>query len=88
MDRADTNREPHYIRLQVRWRVPCRDSSVQLSEEDLMRYEVYDEEGKLFRKFWERHEAEKFLQMGWTLVTKAKHRESKPTTETHGIARW
>ena len=40
-----------------------------------MRYEVYDEDGKLFRKFWERADAEKFLQPGWKLVTKhtAKH---------------
>jgi hypothetical protein len=53
-----------------------------------MRYEVYDEEGKLFRKFWDRYEAEKFIQQGWKLVTKAKHREPKPTPETHGIARW
>ena len=26
-----------------------------------MRFWVYDEEGKLFRKFWERSEAEKYL---------------------------
>ena len=51
-----------------------------------MRYEVYDEEGKLFRKFWYREEAERFVQGGWKLVTKAKHREAKPTTETHGEA--
>lgn len=53
-----------------------------------MRYEVYDEEGKLFRKFWERYEAEKFIQQGWKLVVKAKHKEVKPTTETHGTALW
>jgi hypothetical protein len=51
-----------------------------------MRYEVYDEDNKLFRKFWERHEAEKFLQAGWKLVTKAKFKNVKPTTETHGEA--
>lgn len=53
-----------------------------------MRYEIYDEEGKLFRKFWDRYEAEKFIQQGWKLVTKAKHKEVKPTTETHGAALW
>ncbi len=53
-----------------------------------MRYEVYDEEGKLFRKFWDVHEAQKFLQPGWKMVTKAKHKEVKPTTETHEEARW
>jgi hypothetical protein len=51
-----------------------------------MRYEVYDEDGKLFRKFWYREEAEKFVQAGWTLVTKAKHKDAKPTPETHGEA--
>jgi hypothetical protein len=53
-----------------------------------MRYEVYDEENKLFRKFWDRYEAERFIQKGWKLVTKAKHKEPKPTTETHGVALW
>lgn len=51
-----------------------------------MRYEVYDEDNKLFRKFWDRFEAQKFLQPGWKLVTKAKHKEPKPTPETHGEA--
>ena len=52
-----------------------------------MRYWVYDEEGKLFRKFWGRSEAEKYLmQDGWKLVTKAKYKEAKPTPETHGEA--
>ncbi len=53
-----------------------------------MRFEVYDEEGKLFRKFWTRWEAARFVQEGWKLVEKAKHREVKPTTETHERARW
>ncbi len=53
-----------------------------------MRYEVYDEDNKLFRKFWDRHEAQKFIQEGWKLVEKAKYREAKPTPETHGEARW
>lgn len=51
-----------------------------------MRYEVYDEENKLFRKFWERSEAEKFLQKGWKLVTKAKPKKEVPSPETHGEA--
>jgi hypothetical protein len=53
-----------------------------------MKYEVYDEDNKLFRKFWERHEAEKFLQDGWKLVTKAKFKNVKPTEETHRKALW
>jgi hypothetical protein len=53
-----------------------------------MRYEVYDEDGKLSRKFWDKHEAQRFMQPGWKLVTKAKHKEVKPTPETHGEARW
>jgi hypothetical protein len=28
------------------------------------------------------------MQPGWKLVTKAKHQEPKPTTTTHGFARW
>lgn len=51
-----------------------------------MRYEIYDEHNKLFRKFWDRAEAQKFLQPGWKMVTKAKHKEQKPTPETHGEA--
>jgi hypothetical protein len=53
-----------------------------------MRFEVYDEEGKLFRKFWTRWEAARFVQEGWKLVEKAKFREVKPVPETHGEARW
>lgn len=54
-----------------------------------MRYEVYDEDGKLFRKFWDLAEAQKYLmQDGWKLVTKAKYKEEKPTEETHGRALW
>lgn len=51
-----------------------------------MRFEVYDEDKKLFRKFWTRWEAAKFLQDGWVLVEKAKYRDVKPTVETHGKA--
>jgi hypothetical protein len=53
-----------------------------------MRYEVYDEENKLFRKFWDKHEALKFMQPGWKLVTKAKYQPPAPTPATHGTARW
>ena len=53
-----------------------------------MRYEIYDDEGKLLRKFWDLYEAQRFMQPGWKLVTKAKHKEPKPTVETHGLARW
>ena len=53
-----------------------------------MKYEVYDEDNKLFRKFWDRFEAEKFMQKGWKLVTKAKYVPPKPAPETHGEARW
>lgn len=53
-----------------------------------MRYEVFDEEGKLFRKFWEREQAEKFLQDGWTLVTQPKPKKKVPSTEEYGEARW
>jgi hypothetical protein len=53
-----------------------------------MRYEVYDEDGKLFRKFWDKYSAEKFLQDGWSLVVRPKQKIVKPTPETHGEARW
>jgi hypothetical protein len=53
-----------------------------------MRFEVYDEDNKLFRKFWTRWEAARFLQEGWKIVEKAKHREVKPSAEVHGEARW
>lgn len=55
---------------------------------DLLRYEVYDEDNKLFRKFHDRAEAQKFLQEGWKLVTRAKCKEPVPTVETDGEARW
>jgi len=53
-----------------------------------MRYWVYDEFGRLFRKFWDQHAAAKFLQPGWKLVVKPKDRVAQPTTDTHGEARW
>lgn len=53
-----------------------------------MRFWVYDDEGVLFRKFYERHEAEKFVQPGWKLVTKAKEKVPKPNEDTHGRALW
>jgi len=52
----------------------------------MMRYWVYDEDGKLFRKFAFKDQATKFLQPGWQLVVQPKPRKIKPTTETHGEA--
>ena len=37
-----------------------------------MRYEVYDEQNKLFDRFWDRQEAQRVVQPGWKLVTKTK----------------
>jgi hypothetical protein len=56
-----------------------------------MRYWVYDEDNKLFRKFWTRWEASRFIQEGWKIIVKMKEPEHKPvapTPETHGEARW
>lgn len=53
-----------------------------------MRYWVYDEDGKLFRKFWGQYEAEKFLQEGWRLHVEPKPKKKKPTVEEFGEARW
>ncbi len=56
-----------------------------------MRYWVYDENGKLFRKFEYRDNAVKFLQAGWKLVVKPEVKPDKPaapTPETHGEAKW
>lgn len=53
-----------------------------------MRFWVYDENGVLFRKFNFREEAERFIQAGWTLVVQPKPKQTKPTTEEYGEARW
>ena len=53
-----------------------------------MRFEIYDENNKLFRKFWEKSDAEKFLQDGWSLIVKTKQKKIMPTVKTHGEARW
>jgi len=53
-----------------------------------MRYWVYDEDGVLVRKFWDKESAQRFLQDGWTLVVQPKHKQAKPTVETHGEALW
>lgn len=53
-----------------------------------MRYEVYDEEGKLFRKFWDKESAQRFLQTGWQLLTEPKPKKKYPTPEEFGEARW
>ena len=41
-----------------------------------MRYWVYDEVG-LFRKFWTKEEAKRFLQTGWKLVIIPKPKKYK-----------
>jgi len=51
-----------------------------------MRFWVYDDEGKLFRRFAFRIEAEQFLQPGWSLVVQPKPRQLKPTIEQYGEA--
>jgi len=37
-----------------------------------MKYEVYDDQNKLFGKYWDIYVAQKFLQKGWKIVTKAR----------------
>lgn len=54
--------------------------------QEKMRYWVYDDEGKLLRKFAYKCQAQPFLQDGWTLVIQPKQRIAKPTVETHGEA--
>jgi hypothetical protein len=54
----------------------------------MMRFWVYDDDGKLFRKFNYRDEAKKFLQDGWKLVVQPKQQRVLPTPESHGEARW
>lgn len=41
-----------------------------------MRYWVYDDVG-LFRKFWSKEEALRFLQPGWKLVIQPKPKKPK-----------
>lgn len=53
-----------------------------------MRYLVYDEDGVLVRKFWDKESAQKFLQDGWRLSVLPKPSIKKPTTEEFGEARW
>lgn len=53
-----------------------------------MRYLVFDDEGSLFRKFWDKATAEGFLQNGWRLEVLPKQKKVLPTVETHGEARW
>jgi hypothetical protein len=53
-----------------------------------MRYWIYDDEGALFRKFWSKDEALKFMQQAWTLVIKPKEVKVLPTIEIYGEARW
>lgn len=51
-----------------------------------MRFWVYDEEGKLFRRFAFKIEAQNFLQLGWKLVVQPKPQHKKPTPEEFGEA--
>jgi hypothetical protein len=51
-----------------------------------MRYWVYDEEGKLFRKFAFKAEALNFLQDGWKMVIQPKPKPKKITPEEYGFA--
>ena len=53
-----------------------------------MRYWVFDEDGILLRKFWDKLSAERFMQAGWRLVVQPKPATVKPTTELYGEARW
>jgi hypothetical protein len=53
-----------------------------------MRYLVYDEDGVLLRKFWDKESAQRFIQDGWKLITQPKPQKKVPTTVTHGEARW
>lgn len=52
------------------------------------RFWVYDDEGILFRKFDTKHDAEAFLQEGWTIRIQPKQIKKRPTPETHGMALW
>jgi hypothetical protein len=53
-----------------------------------MRYEVYDEDGILLRKFWDKESAERFMQDGWKLVILAKLKKKVPSVEEYGEALW
>jgi hypothetical protein len=49
-----------------------------------MRFWIYDDEGKLFRKFAFKVEAQNFLQPGWTLAIQPKPKPPKVTVEEFG----
>jgi len=53
-----------------------------------MRYEVYDEDGIMLRKFWDKESAQRFLQEGWKLLTQPKPKKLTPTVEEYGEALW
>jgi len=53
-----------------------------------MRYLVYDEDGVLLRKFWDKDSAQRFLQTGWRMVVLEKPKKHVPTVEEYGEARW
>jgi hypothetical protein len=53
-----------------------------------MRYWVFDEDGVLLRKFWDKESAQRFLQTGWRLEIQPKLIKQMPTIEKYGEARW
>lgn len=53
-----------------------------------MRYLVYDKDGFLLRKFWDKESAQQFMQDGWRMMVLPKPIKKTPTIETHGEALW
>ena len=53
-----------------------------------MRYWVYDDEGILLRKFWDKESAQRFLQEGWRLHIEPKPKKKVPSVEEYGEALW
>ena len=54
----------------------------------MMRCWVYDEDGVLFRKFWTKEDAARFMQRGFTLTVQPKPARFVPTVEQFGEALW
>jgi hypothetical protein len=52
----------------------------------MMRFWIYDDEGKLLRKFAFKVEAQHFLLPGFKLVIQPKQKMPKPTIEQFGEA--
>lgn len=53
-----------------------------------MRFWIFDEDGLLFRKFWTKEDAARFMQSGFTLTIQPKPVRWVPTVEECGEARW